>query len=237
MFIKRIIKPALFAAVLSMGVLSCDNDDKTIIKPNGSENGYEFVELGLKVKWATYNVGATKPEEYGDYYAWGETETKTTYDWSTYKWWNDTSSTLTKYNTSSSTVPVDDKTVLYTEDDVAHVKWGGSWRMPTWGEMEELINSCTWIWYNSDNTEFNGVAGYKVISNKSGYTDRSIFLPAAECRGDMLPYSEGSYGSYWSSSLRTNIPEFAWHLLFYSDLLITHCNFRGGGLSVRPVCP
>ncbi len=185
------------------------------------------VDLGLSVKWATFNVGATKPEEYGNYYAWGETEPKTTYNWSTYKWCNGSSSSPTKYNANSSYGTVDNKTVLDPEDDVAHVKWGGSWRMPTKAEGDELINSCTWTWYSSGNTEFNGVAGYKVTSNKSGYTDRFIFLPAA---GDR-------YGHYWSSSLYAGGPDDAFGLSFGSGYVRWYDSGRAGGFSVRPVCP
>lgn len=198
---------------------------------------YEFVDLGLSVKWATCNVGATKPEEYGDYYAWGETEPKTDYSWSTYKWCNGSITTLTKYNTKSSYGTVDNKTTLDPEDDVAHVKWGGSWRMPSYEELSELRNNCTWTWYSSGNSEFGGVAGYKVTSNKEGYTDRSIFLPAAGYRGDTRLYDVGSSGNYWSSSLGTDYPGSAWNVGFDSSDVRAYNSGRGFGPSVRPVCP
>lgn len=201
------------------------------IPQNGTENGYEYIELGLSVKWATCNVGAAKPEEYGDYYAWGETETKTTYDWSTYKWCNGSSFSFTKYGSE------DYKTVLDPEDDVAHVKWGGSWRMPTKAEQDELLNSCTWTWYSSGNTEFNGVAGYKVTSNKFGYNDRSIFLPATGCRLYATFFDAGSCGYYWSSSLDTSDPGCALDLSFSSDSRHTYGTSRVFGKSVRPVRP
>ncbi len=205
------------------------------------ENGYEFVDLGLSVKWATCNVGATKPEEYGDYYAWGETETKTSYTWTNYKFrtsgdsWDNIK--FSKYNTSSSYGTVDKKTVLDPEDDVAHVKWGGSWRLPTKAERDELCDSCTWTWYNSGDTEFKGVAGYKVTSNVSGYTDRFIFLPAAGFRDDTSLYGAGEYGGYWSSSLYTDGPNGARYLGFGSSYVsTTYYGFRNDGYSVRPVC-
>ena len=207
-------------------------------KENGSENGYQYIELGLSVKWASFNVGTTKPEEYGDYYAWGETETKAYYGWSTYKWCNGSYDTQTKYNTNSSYGTVDNKTTLDPEDDVAHVKWGGTWRMPTTSEQFELYHNCTWTWYSSGNTEFNGIAGYKVTSNKTGYTDRSIFLPAAGFRDGTDLYSVGSGGLYWSSSLGTDRPGSAYHLNFSSDYRGTNSRTgRAGGFSVRPVCP
>lgn len=201
------------------------------------ENGYEFVDLGLSVKWATCNVGATKPEEYGDYYAWGETETKTDYSWSTYKWCNGSNTTLTKYNTNSSYGTVDNKTTLDPEDDVAHVKWGGTWRMPTKAEQDELLNNCTWKWYGKDNTEFNGVAGYKVTSNIEGYKDCFIFLPAAGYLRDTSFYGVGYYGNDWSSSLSSDAPDRAWKLDFRSGFRDTSHNYRNDGRSVRPVCP
>ena len=209
-----------------------------IPKENGSHNGYQYIELGLSVKWASFNVGSLKPEEYGDYYAWGETETKDTYNWFTYKWCNGSYSTLTKYNNSDSCGTVDNKTVLDPEDDVAHVKWGGSWRMPTKAERDELIKNCTWTWYSSDNTEFNGVAGYKVTSNKSGYTDRFIFLPAAGYRQDKLLNGAGYGGSYWFSSIAADYQYNAHHLIIVPDGVDWYgSNHRYYGQSVRPVCP
>ena len=100
-------------------------------------NGHEYVDLGLPsgLKWATCNVGASSPEVYGGYYAWGETEEKSSYSWSTYKWCNGSYDTMTKYCTSSSYGTVDNKTTLDPQDDVAHVKWGGRWRMPTLEEQ------------------------------------------------------------------------------------------------------
>ena len=193
-------------------------------------NGYEYVDLGLPsgLKWATCNVGATSPEDYGCYYAWGETEEKDNYDWSTYKWCNGSKNTLTKYCTDSYFGTVDNKTVLDPEDDVAHVKWGGTWRMPTIEEQKELLNSCTWIW-----TTQNGVNGYKVTSKTNG---NSIFLPAAGYRDGTNLYNSGSYGFYWSSSLSSYSSFRAYYLLFYSD----YCDWtdddgRSLGQSVRPV--
>lgn len=173
---------------------------------------HEFVDLGLSVKWATCNVGATKPEEYGDYFAWGETQPKSIYNWSTYKYCNGSSTSLTKYCTDSSYGTVDNKTILEAADDAARANWGGSWRMPTKAEQDELRNNCTWTW-----TTQNGVNGYKVTSKKSGYTNKSIFLPAAGCRRGSSLYDAGSYGYYWSSSLYTDGPISAYYLGFNSS--------------------
>ena len=193
---------------------------------------HEYVDLGLSVKWATCNVGANAPEEYGDYFAWGETQPKETYSLSTYKWCNGSYDTQTKYCTNSSYGTVDNKTVLDKEDDAAAVNWGGNWRMPTDAEMTELRNNCTWTW-----TTQNGVNGYKVTSKKSGYTNKSIFLPAAGYRNGSSLYRAGSYGYYWSSSLSTDYPSSAYGLYFYSGGVDWDTYSRYYGLSVRPVCP
>ncbi len=195
------------------------------------ENGYEYVDLGLSVKWATCNVGAKSPEEYGDYFAWGEVKPKETYSWSTYNWCNGSSSTLTKYNTDSNRGTVDGEIVLESADDVAAVNWGGAWRMPTKEEQDELCENCTWEW-----TTQNGVNGYRVTSNKEGYTDKSIFLPAAGSRYDSSLYGAGGYGYYWSSSLNTDYPSNACGLYFSSDGVYWNGNTRYYGQSVRPVC-
>ena len=195
----------------------------------GTANGHEWVDLGLPsgTKWATCNVGATKPEEYGNYYAWGETEPKTTYNWSTYKWCNGSAETQTKYNTSSIYGTVDNKTVLELADDAAHANWGGAWRMPTDAEWTELRENCTWTW-----TTKNGVNGYEVKSNING---NSIFLPAAGYRLDDDLGLAGGGGYYWSSSLLTDYPYYAWNVYFISDYVNGSNDYRHYGLSVRPV--
>ena len=201
--------------------------------PTNTENGHEYVDLGLSVKWATCNVGASQPEEYGDYFAWGETQPKDYYDCSTYKWCNGSYNNLTKYNTKSSYGTVDNKTVLEAADDAARANWGGSWRMPTDAEQDELHTECTWTW-----TTENGVNGYRVTSNKAGYTDKSIFLPAAGDRYDSSLDGAGSYGYYWSSSLRPDGPFDAGYLYFSPSYVYGGSSrSRCCGQSVRPVCP
>ena len=190
-------------------------------------NGHECVDLSLPsgTLWATCNVGATTPEGYGDYFAWGETSTKETYNWDNYFDTNDGGSTFAKYNNEGG------KTVLDPEDDAAHVNWGGSWRMPTQAEWQELIDNCTWTW-----TTQNGIHGYKVTSKKAGYTDKSIFLPAAGDRRDSDLNDVGSVGDYWSSSLLEDYYlDYAWDLIFASDSRILYNLNRYYGLSVRPV--
>ncbi|MBO7437513.1 MAG: Ig-like domain-containing protein [Bacteroidaceae bacterium] len=202
----------------------------TITVVNESEISHDYIDLGLSVKWATTNVGAAEPEGYGGSFAWGEIELKSTYDWSSYKWCNGSRYTLTKYNTNSSFGTVDNRITLDQEDDVAHVKWGGNWRMPTAAELEELKNECTWTWIT-----LNGVNGYLVTSNKTGYTDRSIFLPAAGIRKN--PSNVGSTGYYWSNSLDDGDPGKAYYIGFSSgDKVYSNYSYYNG-MSVRPVCP
>ena len=204
-----------------------DYDEEPSVNPQTGD--HEYVDLGLSVKWATCNVGASSPEEYGDYYAWGETETKSTYSWSTYKWCKGSKETQTKYCTSSSYGTVDNKKVLESSDDVAQVKWGGSWRMPTDAEMTELRENCTWTW-----TTQSGKNGYKVTSKKNG---NSIFLPAAGYRDDSSLGNAGSGGGYWSSSLSTSSPSNAYYVYFNSGDVYRGSYYRYYGRSVRPVCP
>ena len=195
---------------------SSGSSDNT--ETSGMENGHEWVDLGLSVKWATCNVGAIQPEEFGDYFAWGEVEPKPTYNWDTYKYYD--GSNFTKYTGS-------DKTVLDSEDDAATANWGGAWRMPTKAEQDELRNNCTWDW-----TTQNGVKGYKV----TGPNGNSIFLPAAGYMNEGTLYDAGSYGDYWSSSFFTDFPNFAYNLYFNSDYVVRYDDYRSHGQSVRPVC-
>ena len=197
----------------------------------------EVVDLGLSVKWAMSNLCETglvnSPAAYGDYYAWGETETKTYYSWPNYQWSNGSYNTLTKYNTNSSYGIVDDKTELErgpSGDDAASKILGGNWRMPTYDEWNELVKKCTWTW-----TTLNGVKGKKITSNQPGYTDKWIFLPAAgQWRGTSLS-SVGSYCYYWTSSLYTYSPYCAYPTNIYGSSDYGHVADRCYGHSVRPV--
>ena len=205
--------------------------DEEITPPTtGTENGYEWVDLGLPsgLKWATCNVGATKAEEYGDYFAWGEVEPKEYYDWGTYKWCKGSTSTFTKYNDYSVMGIVDGKTTLDLSDDAARANWGGSWRMPTDAEFAELINNCIWTW-----TTQSGVIGRKVI----GPNGNRIFLPAAGSRYDSLLSGAGGMGIYWSRSRDIDFAHGAWHMGFGSGTVGRRYEYRYFGFSVRPVCP
>lgn len=186
----------------------------------------KYVDLGLSIRWASYNVGATNPEDYGDYYAWGEITTKDTYTWANYKYADGSYDTLTKYNNSSSYGTVDNKTTLETEDDAATANWGGNWRMPTVDEWQGLKDNCTWTW-----TTLNGVNGYEVKATNGN----SIFLPAAGHRKDDILYSAGTGGYYWSNLLSAYYPSYVQDMYFYSDYHGTGNYGRNYGLSVRPV--
>ena len=187
----------------------------------------DYVDLGLPsgIKWATKNLGASKPSDYGDYYAWGETEPKPDYSWATYKW--GTMDNLTKYNNS------DGKTTLEAADDAATQKLGSSWRMPTSAEIAELLNpdNCTWTWITQD-----GVKGYEVKSKKNG---NSIFLPAAGYREGSELGEAGRRGDYRSSSLDMSYyyNNIAIKLYFDSGEYNRYGSSRFIGNSVRPVHP
>ena len=198
----------------------------------------EYVDLGLSVKWATCNLGASKPTENGGYYQWAGTkdvsDTGIYLDWSNcpYHTGSDNLSGWTKYNTESSLGTVDNKTVLEAMDDAASVVLGGKWRMPTYEEWSELCNTdnCSWTW-----TSIDGVNGYKVQSKKSGYTDKWIFLPAAGYRSYNEHRLVGSNGFYWFSSLSTDFPAYAHYMSFGSGHFRSYDGYRYDGQSVRPV--
>ncbi len=193
-------------------------------------NAQTYVDLGLPSGslWADRNVGASSPEDYGDYFAWGETTAKTNYDWSTLKYCEDSDGNkFSKYNTQSKYGSVDNKTTLERSDDAATVNWGSDWCMPTQQQFQELNDNCTWTWATR-----NGKNGYEVI----GKNGNSIFLPAAGYRNGTDHYSAGSYGNYWSSSLSTGTPCGGRNLGFYSGSVeLDYWNYRQYGRSVRPV--
>ena len=213
--------------------------EKTKDKPSNVHNGHKFVDLGLSVKWATANIGANKPEDCGDYFAWGEVTTKVDYLWSTYKWCNGDENELTKYNTIVENGVVDNKTVLDLKDDAAFARWGGNWRIPTETEWQELIDFCTWTW-----TTINGIEGYKISSNISGYSQKSIFLPTTGWRAKGLnPYGT-LFGVYWANSLKSvelndKPQDSSWGscISFSDGNIYIRGNKRYIGLPIRPVCP
>ncbi len=204
-----------------------------VILHDGTEPDY--VDLGLPsgTLWATKNIGASSPEEYGDYFCWGETAPKDKYTISNYKWTGGYPK-VSKYCTNSYYGPVDSLTVLELEDDAAYVNWGPSWRMPTHEEMEELITYCyPWVW-----TEVNGVYG-KMGTGPSG---RTIFLPAggyrfdSEYYEDTGIYNQGTHGYYWSSSLdHVGGPNAYIFFFYHSNHMCVDNNPRTTGFNVRAV--
>ena len=195
----------------------------------------QSVDLGLPsgLKWASCNVGATTPEGYGYYFAWGETDSKKDYSWATYKYANVGEFyhyKFTKYCTDASSGDngfIDNKTVLEPEDDAATANWGDVWRMPTDAEWTELREQCTWTY-----TTLNGVYGYQVASKTNG---NSIFLPVAGFRNGTSLYLQGTRGYYSSSSLLENYSDNVWIVTFNHEEVYRHSNNRNNGLSVRPV--
>ena len=210
-------------------------DDKTFTTEdsgggggNTSYNGHEYVDLGLPsgTLWATCNVGTDVPEGYGNYYAWGETQIKDVYDWSTYQYCNGDLNTLTKYCCSAMFGTVDNLSVLTAEDDAATADWGEGWRIPTKEEWEELMDNTTNSW-----TKQNDVYGRLFTSSKGA----SLFIPAAgRCwAGDT--YSAGGYGYYASSSLNKDISSNIFIFYFYNGQYYMKDEYRCYGWSVRPV--
>ena len=173
------------------------------------------VDLGLSVCWAGWNVDASSPEGYGNYYAWGETTTKSNYTQSSYQYFDGSNYVNIGSNISG------------TQYDVARAQWGGSWRMPTKAEFQELKERCTWTW-----TTYNNVNGYKV----TGPNGNSIFLPAVGCRLSTKLDYRGSQGYYWSGSLYEGYQSNAYVLSFHSGGRLVDYKWREYGRTVRPVC-
>ncbi len=183
--------------------------DKEAFQATKSINGHPAVDMGLSIMWATMNVGASSPYDYGDYYAWGEIAPKEEYTETSYT-----------YHDSPGTLPA--------SNDVVTANWGGKWRMPTDVEWMELRTKCNWT-----RIELDGIIGYKVTSKVNG---NSIFLPAAGYRRKAYYNGVGSYGSYWSSSLSTDNLLKAWAWDFNSSGVINRIDsYRYWGQSVRPV--
>ena len=211
----------LMLGVLAMPLASCEEDIP-------EDANHEAVDLGLSVKWATCNVGANSPEEFGGYYAWGETEVKSNYSLETYKYY------LGDLNGDGETRENEEyinigSGISGTSYDVAHVKWGDGWRMPTMEECEELCRNCSWEW-----TEVNGVSGQKV----TGPNGNSIFLPAAGGYDETGHYGQGLGGEYWAGTLAVYANRAAWLLSFNKKSHgwdYFNASLRDNGYTVRPV--
>ncbi len=190
-----------------------DNGNGDISDPDGEISGHGYVDLGLPsgLKWAICNVGASSPEDYGDYFAWGETSPKAEY----------TLENSITYDEQMSDISGN------AQYDAATANWGGSWRMPTKEEMEELVNHCEFEW-----TQVNGVYGSKVI----GPNGSCIFLPAAGDRYGSSLYNDGNFGYFWSSTPNDyDDGSYAYHLDFLDAYEYVNFDYRGLGLTVRPI--
>lgn len=223
--------PYIAIIAFLLGIVACDEklkDDTSELNVN-----HEYVDLGLSVKWATTNIGAKQPEDFGRYYAWGETKDKTTYNWDTYKFFNN--DTITKYKPLRNDDNVQNDIILDLNDDVAHIRWGGNWRMPTSKEFKELLDNCTWIW-----TTQNEIKGYKVYSKVKGFTDHYIFLPAAGMYDQEKLLASNGFCLYWSSSLGNDETiAIAMSTVTYAPKQIPHLDSiaRYAGYTIRPVFP
>lgn len=219
-----------YKAFLNTGTTNLVGDVKSF-----RTKDFEFsaIDMGLSVKWANANLGATAPEESGDYYAWGETETKESYSLAAYKWYDVKTNTLTKYITSASYGTVDSRTTLSAADEVARVKLGGKWRMPTIGDVQELVST-----RNNSNYQWE----WKCVNGHNGWlvtylvNNNSIFLPAAGYwSANNFSFNVGILGYYWSSSLYADLPKEAIFLYFSSTEVYTGRFDRSKGFPVRPV--
>ena len=233
---KRTFLFLLTAVLLGFGLQSFDRENNNGGDNGGGGNGggttaVQWVDLGLPsgLLWADRNVGAQSPEDYGNYYAWGETKPKEVYDWTTYAYGNDDDA-LTKYCYKSDfglNGFTDNLTTLEASDDAATVNLGGKARTPTQDEWKELINNTTSTW-----TTRNGVYG-RLLTAPNG---KSIFLPAAGGRLGSSLTDAGEYGYYWSSALDTDDPDGAWYFLFSSGYQGMFSGYyRDNGFSVRAV--
>ena len=191
----------------------------------------QAVDLGLSSRWCTCNLGAESPEQYGDYFAWGEIETKSVFESKNYKW-------VVDGEVSKHGKVVDDfsspsiRGVLDINEDVVHHKLGGSWHIPHFNDIIELYERCSWKW-----TSYKGVKGYRLTSKINGYTESSIFLPAAGLFLGSQIINKGYAGYYWTSALYRLNSEKALSSVFDSNIII-RClpNVRFAGLCIRPVC-
>ncbi len=212
------------------------NEDLTLYaqwKPvSGSKNGHDYIDLGLPsgTLWAACNVGASAPEIYGDFFAWGEVSAKSSYTWANYKYCNGDFNSLTKYCSMSSFGDngfVDNLKVLEPSDDAATANWGQDWRMPTVDEMRELRDNCVILW-----TVHNGTKGFMF----TGPNGNSIFMPASGYYIGSDREDTGVGGYYWTSTLGPGMSGYSWLFHFYADGSEMNNYGRCQGRSVRAVC-
>ena len=217
-------KISIYISILSVVLMSCERIPTGV---SGKENGHEYIDMGTSVMWSPVNLGATVIGEYGDYYAWGETEPKEKYSWENYKWCKGKETQLTKYFEG------DNRTILELEDDAAHVRWGGTWRIPNQKEWKELVDKCDCRYVHS--TQGKGF----LFTAKNGNT---LFFPLAGTKDamfDLFGYSaEGSFGSYQSNGIRGTEWSLSRTITFDKEenFLYMQGRSRFQGTSIRPIC-
>lgn len=253
----KLFQLVLFLQLFSV-IYSCTNDEENNHIKNPNEeitdsiienepsiktdtilvNGFEAVDLGLSVRWATCNVDADSPEQFGGYYSWGEIKSsENNRGWVGYKWCNSSWGVITKYCTKSNSQygTIDYKTTLELEDDIAHVDWGNSWRIPTKNEFKELMDSCIWSWTTIylNESKTDSINGYKI----TGITGNSIFLPAAGYYGEHGLKSRNKSIYYWSSTLFDFIECYsAYYHYSNKEQRSLKYGSRYHGTPIRPVC-
>ncbi len=233
------MKNTILYPIIALGLMVCGAEcsAQTV---SGKVKGHAYVDLGLKsgVKWATCNIGAKKPTEYGDYFAWGETKEKKDFSWKNYKWCdnkkvdsNKYPQDFTKYCVEDKHGKVDDVKTLDSKDDAATAQWGGSWRTPTNDELGELLDICNWKWTNNFNG--SGVAGQIGTSKRNG---NKIFFPVAGYQFESDDSTIGKSGYYWSSTLYDRYSPCAYYIEFgEGGIEWDYYTFRSRGLSIRAV--
>ena len=220
------MKQIIYVAIVTICVMftGCEKNETFNNIPSGEENGYDYVDLGLSVKWATCNIGAKKIEDSGFYFAWGETHSKISYVWDSYVFYEQATNSLNKYYG-------DDLKQLEIIDDAVNVYMDSTWRMPTAKEFQELKDKCTWT-----KITINGVTGYKI----TGRNGNAIFLPATGFKGkEPFQLLSPNGGYYWTSTLDIEHCYKAIANVFgphTSDYYVDK-NYRYYGYAIRPVCP
>lgn len=224
---------SIYVAALATGTNQPAHVASVDSTSTSSEAGHEWVDLGLPSgnKWATMNIGANAPEEYGIYFAWGEIEGKDSYSWASYKWMKKKKAdpqNITRYLSAKNAQ-------LNPTDDVAHIVWGGTWCMPTEKDLKELFKWCSSVW--TDNYNGTGIAGRIFTSKVAGYTDRSIFFPAAGIRAAEKTQRTNFNGNYWTKSLDEKHTDSAKILYFGQNFAGSdYSALRYYGITVRAIC-
>lgn len=210
--------------LLVVTLVACTTNEPDLY--DGLENGQSYMDLGLNVCWATHNLGAQYAKDYGKYYAWGETSAKTIYLWFNYPY-GSAYNKLTKYCSLPDFGKQDNLNLLDANDDAASMEWKGTWRMPTNADWVELLTKCQWKYIDEDNK-----CGYEV----TGPNGHSIFMPMAGFKDSTEVYTSGINGYYWSSSLYTPEPDYAFGFYMNAASFERYHDYRYLGLSIRPVC-